>query len=226
MSPRSHRSGARRKSRRTRLSSEEIRSRLLEAALVLIRDQGYDETPVSQLTRETGVAKGTFFNHFPTKEHILADFLGQVWSEAVSDADRAGHRGTDAIIHVLDGLMRRLEPDAVLTAAIAARLSTLPAPPTEAEGPSGLMEFWSQWLEARIDESLPVAVPLEAVSSSDLASLVAGALAETLRGGMASSGPERPSAAIMGARAVFLLRSAGFAAPDPPRPSPPRKTAR
>jgi AcrR family transcriptional regulator len=57
-------------SRRER-KKQETRQRLLEIALKLFREQGYDATPVEQITKAVGVAKGTFFNYFETKEAIL-----------------------------------------------------------------------------------------------------------------------------------------------------------
>jgi AcrR family transcriptional regulator len=57
-------------SRRER-KKQETRQRLLEIALRLFREQGYDATPVEQITKAADVAKGTFFNYFATKEAIL-----------------------------------------------------------------------------------------------------------------------------------------------------------
>lgn len=47
------------------------RERLLNASLQLFREKGYAQTKVSDITRAAGVAKGTFFNYFPTKERVL-----------------------------------------------------------------------------------------------------------------------------------------------------------
>ncbi len=60
----------------TTLSRREIkkrdkRQRLLSESLRLFREQGYEQTKVSDITRAAGVAKGTFFNYFPTKERVL-----------------------------------------------------------------------------------------------------------------------------------------------------------
>jgi AcrR family transcriptional regulator len=57
-------------SRRER-KKQETRRRLLEIALKLFREQGYDTTPVKQITKTAGIAKGTFFNYFDSKEAIL-----------------------------------------------------------------------------------------------------------------------------------------------------------
>jgi AcrR family transcriptional regulator len=49
----------------------ERRDRLYDAAVTLFREQGYENTTVDQITRQAGVAKGTFFNYFPTKDALL-----------------------------------------------------------------------------------------------------------------------------------------------------------
>jgi AcrR family transcriptional regulator len=51
------------------------RERLYEAALTLFRSKGYESTTVEQITRQAGLAKGTFFNYFPTKDAVLR-YLG------------------------------------------------------------------------------------------------------------------------------------------------------
>jgi len=57
-------------SRRER-KKHETRQRLLEEALQLFREHGYDATTVEQIAAAADVAKGTFFNYFETKEAIL-----------------------------------------------------------------------------------------------------------------------------------------------------------
>ncbi|MCM2675462.1 FAD-dependent oxidoreductase [Shouchella plakortidis] len=41
------------------------------AALTLFREKGFDRTTVQEITTAARVAKGTFFNYFPTKESIM-----------------------------------------------------------------------------------------------------------------------------------------------------------
>src|ERR1700751_3663528 len=55
----------------------ETRDRLYRAALELFGDRGFLETTVEDITEAADVGKGTFFNYFPTKEHILAEFGGE-----------------------------------------------------------------------------------------------------------------------------------------------------
>jgi len=50
----------------------EMRERLFRAALELFAQRGFLETTVEDITEAADVGKGTFFNYFPTKEHVLA----------------------------------------------------------------------------------------------------------------------------------------------------------
>src|ERR1700740_3651427 len=59
--------------RRQRRSAE-IRERLFRAALKLFSEKGFAETTVEDITNAADVGKGTFFNYFPSKDHILLAF--------------------------------------------------------------------------------------------------------------------------------------------------------
>ncbi|MFE2700910.1 TetR/AcrR family transcriptional regulator [Streptomyces mirabilis] len=69
---------------RTRqLASQEI----LETALRLFTEQGYDETTIAQIAREAGVSQRTLFRYFGTKEDLLGggqDRFGQVLMDTIS----------------------------------------------------------------------------------------------------------------------------------------------
>jgi len=69
---------------RTRqLASQEI----LETALRLFTEQGYDETTIAQIAREAGVSQRTLFRYFGTKEDLLGGNqhrFGQVLTDTIS----------------------------------------------------------------------------------------------------------------------------------------------
>jgi AcrR family transcriptional regulator len=62
-----------RPSRRGRRSAE-LRERLFRAALEQFAKKGFLETTVEDITDAADVGKGTFFNYFPSKDHILLAF--------------------------------------------------------------------------------------------------------------------------------------------------------
>ena len=81
----------------------EIRDRLLRAALALFAERGFVATTVSDITDAADVGKGTFFNYFRTKEHVLAAFgelqLGKV-DVALAQA-QTGRRSAIAALRAL-----------------------------------------------------------------------------------------------------------------------------
>lgn len=55
-----------------------LRERLYQTALKRFREASYDTVPVSDICKTAGVAKGTFFNHYPTKDHLLLEWYGRM----------------------------------------------------------------------------------------------------------------------------------------------------
>jgi AcrR family transcriptional regulator len=99
-------SGKRRGGRRERHRTE-TRDRLFRAALELFAERGFLETTVEDITESADVGKGTFFNYFPTKEHILAEFGGQRTAAVERALERA--KSTD---HSVLGVIGELASDA------------------------------------------------------------------------------------------------------------------
>ena len=56
--------------RRRRQTSADIRG----AAVRLVRERGFDKVTIDAICAEAGISVRTFFNYFPSKEHILVAF--------------------------------------------------------------------------------------------------------------------------------------------------------
>ena len=86
-SPRPRTSPPARPSRRERRRAE-TRERIFRAALQLFAKRGFTATTVEDITEAADVGKGTFFNYFPSKEHVLAAFaemqLGKLQAAAAA----------------------------------------------------------------------------------------------------------------------------------------------
>ncbi len=54
---------------------DETRARLFTAAVRLFAQHGYADTTVERIVREAGVAKGTFFLHFATKDAVVTELV-------------------------------------------------------------------------------------------------------------------------------------------------------
>ena len=72
------------------------RDAILKTALVLFCERGFYGTPTSLISREAGVATGTLFFYFPTKEELIDALYRQVKSEAGA-ALRSGIDGEPAL---------------------------------------------------------------------------------------------------------------------------------
>ncbi len=51
----------------------ELRARILDAAMHLVRKRGFQATKVAEICARADVAHKTFFNHFPSKQHLLRE---------------------------------------------------------------------------------------------------------------------------------------------------------
>ena len=65
------------------------RTRLLETAARLFREQGYNGTGINQLIAESGIAKASFYHHFPGKEDLFIAVLGHLHEAWLSDLEGA-----------------------------------------------------------------------------------------------------------------------------------------
>ncbi|HEX4029427.1 MAG TPA: TetR/AcrR family transcriptional regulator [Terracidiphilus sp.] len=80
----------------------ESKTRILQAAMNVIRAKGYTATRIEDICEAAGVTKGSFFHHFATKEE-LAIAAADYWSEVTSAffAESAYHHATDPLDRLL-----------------------------------------------------------------------------------------------------------------------------
>lgn len=86
----------------SRGSSNSARDKLLDAAVTLIRRNGFAATSVDQLCAAAGVTKGAFFHHFVSKEALGVAAAGHwlaITTPLFADADY--HREPAALARVL-----------------------------------------------------------------------------------------------------------------------------
>src|SRR2546421_3740271 len=65
-------------------NKEQIRKRIIAAALALFQTKGFDATTTKAIARKAGIAEGTVFNYFKTKEDIALHFFEQEVDQAIT----------------------------------------------------------------------------------------------------------------------------------------------
>lgn len=86
---------------RSELRKGEFRDKITESALRLFAKNGVAETSIASIIKEAGIAHKTFFNHFPSKDHLLQHIVS-------SHSQHAYHFFRDALSRS-DDPKKRLE---------------------------------------------------------------------------------------------------------------------
>jgi AcrR family transcriptional regulator len=94
------------KGRRERRAAE-TRLRLFRCALQLFAERGLSNVTVEDITEAADVGKGTFFNYFETKDHVLG-VMAEIQLGKVGQAGSLAAHGKQSIHSVLHRLVLRL----------------------------------------------------------------------------------------------------------------------
>jgi AcrR family transcriptional regulator len=69
----------------------ETRQRVFDAAVEVFRRDGVSAAKIEDITRLAEVSRGTFYFHFPTKEHVLTELLLVEEAELVDRVEGVAH---------------------------------------------------------------------------------------------------------------------------------------
>jgi AcrR family transcriptional regulator len=104
------------------------RERILEAARRLFREQGFEAATTRDLARAAGIAAGTLFNYFPTKEAVILELVldGMDRAAVAHEKRAAAFRSLEEDLFALAaGSLRELR---LLRALVPEALDAQPAP--------------------------------------------------------------------------------------------------
>ena len=89
------------------------RRKILDVAQRLFAEKGYAATATRDIARAAGIASGTLFNYFPTKEAVLACLAGDAMAEALADAPPNQHNAEtleEGLFALVAAGLRRMKP--------------------------------------------------------------------------------------------------------------------
>lgn len=94
-------------------AKQETRTRILAKSAELFICQGFDETTTRDIAKATGIATGTLFNYFPSKEtlamHLVAEQLDAGAADYLQRRTQDESLTEDLFLFIASGL-RRLKP--------------------------------------------------------------------------------------------------------------------
>ena len=65
--------------------SEETRSKIIESAIKLFSNQGYNKASVDDICEDAGISKGAFYHHYKSKQELFLALL-DVWLKNIDHA--------------------------------------------------------------------------------------------------------------------------------------------
>ncbi len=103
------------------------RQRVVDAATKLAAEGGYDAVQMRDVAQEAGVALGTIYRYFASKDHLLAacqvEFARGV-QQRLAERPARGDTAADRVVDVLRRATRRTEAEPLLMAAMVTAISS------------------------------------------------------------------------------------------------------
>jgi AcrR family transcriptional regulator len=65
---------------------EQIRVAIINTSISMFREKEYDLVSIDEITKKVGIAKGTFYNFFPSKKDVLLIWAAQEFKQMHTDA--------------------------------------------------------------------------------------------------------------------------------------------
>lgn len=92
-----------------RAGSEETRQLILDTALTLFRERGFDETTLRDVAREAGLSLGAAYYYFKSKEAIVGAYYDYVQEEHLARSREAFGKGGDLRTRLRAALHTKLD---------------------------------------------------------------------------------------------------------------------
>lgn len=185
------------------IKKRRTRQALIEAAMRLYRERGFDRMTVAEIAREADVAPRTFFGYFETKEDV---FLGRGDDrlDRLVRAFRERDRGQPILAAIRPVLLQ--DRESLLTSS-GGRLPDLPELLRHPAMTHRLRERWNQWEDVLAQG---IAEDVGAAAGDPRPRVVAAAITGAIRIAAAAAA-EQPNRRKQVAIEVFELLASGLA---------------
>lgn len=89
---------------------DNVRRRIMDAALTCLERNGFQDVTTRELLGEAGLSTGTFYNYFPSKEHLYEALAEELLAVDIADVlDESRPLGDSLLVFVRDFLLTQRE---------------------------------------------------------------------------------------------------------------------
>lgn len=85
---------------------EQTKNKIIETAIKLFSDQGFESTTMEQIAEQTDIARKTLYNHFPMKEAILSEYVQKIMKEGYIELQDFIEKFPDTRSRILAGFVQ------------------------------------------------------------------------------------------------------------------------
>lgn len=85
---------------------ESIREQLMETARRQIAQNGYAGTTIRSVAAECGIAVGTVYNYFPSKDVLIATFVSEDWHACIDSIAACGSDDAQTLLKRISDALR------------------------------------------------------------------------------------------------------------------------
>ena len=119
---------------------ERRKQELLQIAYRMFLQKGYEETSVDEIISQAGIAKGTYYYYFETKEQMLEEVIGMMIGQEIQAAEQI------------------LQTDLPVPQKILGIITSLRPAPAESPIEEALMKPENIIMHGKIQKKLPVTI--------------------------------------------------------------------
>lgn len=189
------------------------RQRLLQAAQELIEEGGYGAASVAAIAERTGVASGTLYRHFPSKEQLFVEVFRSVCTrEERAMRAAAEQMKAESAVDRLEEVLATFARRALRNPRLAWALIAEPVDPLVDAERLAYRERYA----AVIAEALSAGIESGELPEQNVtltAAALVGGCGEALVGPLSPLAAERPSSQeVVGALRTFVRRAVGAGA--------------
>jgi AcrR family transcriptional regulator len=87
------------------IQKQQVRERILEEALSLFSERGFEKTTVADIVEQSAIARGTFYNYFPDMNTLFDALIAQL-NQQVVEAIQYTRKHTDNLYDYLYGTFK------------------------------------------------------------------------------------------------------------------------